>query len=103
MTEDKRLNSANRRQSSEDRRHRSRRSRHSSSKNRERKKTIKLLLLITGICLAIGLILSILIGKVPTMVETIVSRQIEGEIERTIGQSGANVDELKKKYKKFMK
>jgi len=60
------------------------------------------MLLITGICLAIGLIVSTLIGNLPQTINKIVGKQIEGEIERTMGK-GMDTEKLKRKLEKYMK
>lgn len=76
---------------------------HKSSRSRQiRNKNIKIMLIITGICFVIALVVSLLIGKMPTFIENTISKQIEGEIGRTVGKD-VNIDELKKKYKKYMK
>lgn len=71
-------------------------------RKRRLKGKIKLMLLISGVCLAVALIISLMIGNLPSFVERTVSRQIEGEIARTVGK-GADIEKLKEKYKKYLK
>lgn len=95
------------RQGSEGRRHNSegRRYARSSSRRHQRRRTIKLMLLITGVSLIVALIISFTLVNLPSFIERTVSKQIEGEMERTVGK-GMDVtdkEELKKKLKKYLK
>ncbi len=76
--------------------------RHRSSRKKQLRENIKIGLIITGICLIIALVVSLIIGKMPSFIEGTINKQIEGEIGRTVGKD-MNIDDLKKKYKKYMK
>lgn len=82
----------------------------SSIRKYQRRRTVKLMLLLTGVCILVSLIISVTLTNLPSFIERTISRQIEGEIERTVGKDvnidelkGKNIDELKRKYKEYLK
>jgi hypothetical protein len=78
------------------------RKRRSRRKSRELRRNIKLFLIVGVTCFFVAIIISFMIGSLPSFIEKTVSRQIEGEISRSLGK-GMDIDDLKKKYKKFAK
>lgn len=74
----------------------------SHRKRRKIREGIKWMLIISGICLIVATFISFMIGSLPSFVEKTVSKQIEGEIERTIGKN-TSMEEVAKKYKKYFK
>lgn len=66
------------------------------------KRNVKVMVIISGICFVTAFFISVMVEKLPSLIEKTVSMQIESEIERTLAND-MNVEDLKKNYKRHMK
>lgn len=66
------------------------------------KRNVKVMVIISGICFVTAFFISVMVEKLPSLIEKTVSMQIESEIERTLAND-MNVEDLRKNYKRYMK
>jgi hypothetical protein len=78
--------------------------RRKKSKSRK-KKEVKFLILITAICFLLAVIISFITGRVPALLDRVITKRIEGEITKKVeetkkGLAGSDIEKLKREYKK---
>ncbi len=78
--------------------------RRKKSKSRE-KREVKFLIVVTLICFLLAVVLSFITGRVPALLDKMITKRIEGEIVKKVeetkkGLAGSDIEKLKKEYKK---
>ena len=74
------------------------------SKSRK-KKEVKFLIVVTLICFLLAVVVSFITGRVPALLDRVITKRIEGEIVKKVedtkkGLGGSDIEKLKKEYKK---